>query len=294
MSPFFSIIIPTYNRAHFLPKAIESVINQTFTDWELVIVDDGSTDNTCQVVESFLSDCRIRYLYQHNQERCVARNNGINAAIANWICFLDSDDYYIENRLSLIKNSINDNKIALYFTGYCIKNENEFTVSEIHFDESNTYEYLLTNMVHSQQCCIHKSILRDNQFDPRFIVAEDLELWLRITNNYPIVYLPGQETVIVVEHENRTVGIGKLKPYLEHKKTLKHIVNLNYPVDKRLLNRLMHGVTMSIARCYIYKEKDRLKAIQYILHTIKYNFRDSIKEKIYILLRAIKPSLTKK
>ena len=79
MSILFSIIIPIYNKAKFLPKAIESVINQTFEDWELKIVDDGSTDKTSDVVKQY-PDNRIRYIYQENSERSAARNNGIKHA----------------------------------------------------------------------------------------------------------------------------------------------------------------------------------------------------------------------
>ena len=98
-NPFFSIILPTYNRAHMIGKAIESVLAQTYTNWELLIIDDGSTDNTKQVIETY-TDNRIRYLYQQNAERSAARNNGIAHAQGQYICFIDSDDYYFANHLS--------------------------------------------------------------------------------------------------------------------------------------------------------------------------------------------------
>ena len=79
MNPFFSIIIPTYNRAHLISKAIESVIAQTFENWELIIVDDGSTDETKDLILSYQNKvARIRYIYQQNAERSAARNNGID------------------------------------------------------------------------------------------------------------------------------------------------------------------------------------------------------------------------
>ena len=99
---FFSIIIPTYNRSGFLSKAIESIIVQRCEDWELIIVDDGSTDDTKKTVQEFLEkDSRIRYIFQENQERSAARNNGIKHANGDWICFLDSDDVYLTNHLEL-------------------------------------------------------------------------------------------------------------------------------------------------------------------------------------------------
>ena len=92
---YFSIILPTYNRADFLPKTIESVISQSFTSWELIIIDDGSTDNTKILVEKYQkSQNQIRYIYQKNSERSAARNNGIKNSNGQWICFIDSDDMY--------------------------------------------------------------------------------------------------------------------------------------------------------------------------------------------------------
>jgi glycosyltransferase involved in cell wall biosynthesis len=116
--PFFSIIIPTYNRAHLIRQAISSVVNQSFTDWELLIVDDGSTDNTKEVVCQFFDD-RIHYIYQENAERCAARNNGVALAKGAYICFLDSDDYFLPNRLSVLHKTINkiDYPKFVFFTG---------------------------------------------------------------------------------------------------------------------------------------------------------------------------------
>ena len=93
----FSIIIPTYNREKFISIAIESVKNQLFQNWELIVIDDGSTDNTKNIVKHYLSDSRIKYVYQENQERSASRNNGVNIANGKWICFLDSDDKFLSN-----------------------------------------------------------------------------------------------------------------------------------------------------------------------------------------------------
>ena len=91
----FSIILPTFNRANFITKAIESVINQTYKNWELIVIDDGSTDNTEEIIQKFIKkEKRITYYYQKNQERSAARNNGIKRAKGDYICFLDSDDLY--------------------------------------------------------------------------------------------------------------------------------------------------------------------------------------------------------
>ena len=118
----FSIIIPSYNRANHLPKAIESVLAQSFTDWELIIVDDGSTDNTSDVVASY-NDPRIKYIYQENAERSAARNNGIRNANGEWICFLDSDDVYLNQHLAVFEKAIHESANPRFLLSGCIREE---------------------------------------------------------------------------------------------------------------------------------------------------------------------------
>src|SRR6266851_7972183 len=99
MPPIVSVIIPTHNRRDFLPGAIASVLAQTFTDWELVVIDDGSQDDTASVIAPFLCDPRVRYEVQPQQGRSAARNRGIQMARSEWVAFLDSDDRYLPNCL---------------------------------------------------------------------------------------------------------------------------------------------------------------------------------------------------
>ena len=105
MQPVFSIIIPTYNRCELLPKAIDSVVNQHYSDWELVIVDDGSTDQTAEVVAGF-DDGRIRYVNQTNQQLSAARNRGMQEATGRYFCFLDDDDVFLPNHLGVLANAM--------------------------------------------------------------------------------------------------------------------------------------------------------------------------------------------
>lgn len=92
--PFFSIVIPTYNHGHFIKQCLESVLNQTYTHWEIIVVNNYSEDNTVEVVES-LSDKRIRLINFSNAGIIAAsRNKGIELANGDWICFLDSDDLF--------------------------------------------------------------------------------------------------------------------------------------------------------------------------------------------------------
>ena len=112
--------MPTYNRSELISRAIDSVINQSYENWELIIIDDGSTDNTYETVNKFiLSEKRIKYFFQKNQERSAARNNGIRNSNGNWICFLDSDDIFHKTHLEKFSEEIKKTKFSkgLYFSG---------------------------------------------------------------------------------------------------------------------------------------------------------------------------------
>ncbi|MGG7036573.1 MAG: glycosyltransferase family 2 protein [Flavobacterium sp.] len=105
--PFFTVVIPTYNRAHIVERAIKSVLSQTFTDYEILIVDDGSIDGTVKVIESFSND-KINYIYQENKGVCSARNLGAKYSKGKYLVFLDSDDYVLENWLTDFHKILNE------------------------------------------------------------------------------------------------------------------------------------------------------------------------------------------
>ena len=97
--PYFTIIIPSFNRAHIIIKSIQSVLEQSFEDFELIIVDDGSTDDTRELVKKYLFNKQIKYIYQNNAGVCAARNAGARLAEGNYLIFLDSDDIVENNWL---------------------------------------------------------------------------------------------------------------------------------------------------------------------------------------------------
>lgn len=189
--PFFSIILPTYNRAHFLPTAIESVLNQTFGDWELIIVDDGSIDNTKEVVCNYV-DNRIHNIYQENAERSVARNNGVEYAKGEWICFLDSDDEYLENHLSTLKTEIENrsNQLGLYVTGHLIESNGFIKKHPLLNTTMNTVKEIWSKFILINSVCVHYSILEKNKFNTNYRIWEDTHLWLRIAVQYPTTQIP--------------------------------------------------------------------------------------------------------
>lgn len=209
--PFFSIILPTYNRASFLSRSIGSVLTQDFQDWELLIIDDGSTDHTKEIVNSF-NDQRIKYVYQENSERSAARNNGINQAQGAWLCFLDSDDEYNTNHLSYLLEFIKKENpsLGLIATGLLIDNGNRSIKKDFLDLQANLLEEIGRKFLLPSQVCVHSTILSNEKFDPRFRLWEDTHLWLRIAAQYP-VYQIEKYTVTQHVHSDGTVVQGMKK-----------------------------------------------------------------------------------
>ncbi len=208
MKRFFSIIIPTYNRSEFIGRAIQSVLNQNFADWELIIIDDGSTDNTESMVDSFRDD-RITYYYQENQERSAARNKGIELSKGDWICFLDSDDEYLPNHLSSLKKAIDNDPIPrLLITGHYIsKNGVQLKHPLISNDQQSQLEEISRKFILMNSVCVNRSIVNKNNFNLNFRIWEDTHLWLRIAAQFPVQQLE-EYTCIQNVHGGSTVVQG--------------------------------------------------------------------------------------
>jgi glycosyltransferase involved in cell wall biosynthesis len=214
----FSIIIPTYNRDNLIPETIRSVQNQTFKDWECIIVDDGSTDNTKSIIEDLIKqDSRIKYVYQENAERSAARNNGIRNSSGEYICFLDSDDHFVINHLEKLKAFIESQKepICLIINqSINVSADGEFKTNLKQPSTSNI-EFLYLNPVSPSRVCVLKNILSECKFDEDIVIVEDVILWMKIADKYP-VYVSDHIGVRYNIHEDNSVnrkGNGALKMY---------------------------------------------------------------------------------
>jgi glycosyltransferase involved in cell wall biosynthesis len=204
---FFSVIIPTYNRSSILRKTINSVLIQTFKNFEVIIIDDGSTDNTKELVES-IEDPRVKYIYQTNKERSAARNNGIRNSNGQYICFLDSDDLYEPNHLEVLFNFIakKNKPVELFFTNcYHLigsdKRQDELPVLEV-----NPLNYFLVNSVIPARVCVHKNILNKLQFRESIVIVEDAVLWIEIANAYAVNHIK-EYTVQYRLHDDNSINI---------------------------------------------------------------------------------------
>lgn len=204
--PIFSIILPTYNRAKLLTRSIDSVLRQTFTNWELIVIDDGSTDNTKSIVRK-IYDKRIKYFYQENQERSVARNNGIAKAKGLYICFLDSDDFYLPNHLSLFHQAL-ENKgwpyDEVFVSGMKGKTEKGLMEFPLYrYELGSPVNFFWKNGPSVNIFCIPRKILMHIKFPEQFHLAEDLHFVTRLLLSCPVNPI-GEHTFVAVEHSERS------------------------------------------------------------------------------------------
>ncbi|MEZ4907356.1 MAG: glycosyltransferase family 2 protein [Saprospiraceae bacterium] len=189
----FSIVMPTYNRAQMISKSIESVISQSYNNWELIIVDDGSEDNTKHVVSEFQkSENRIHYIYQENRGRSSARNLGIELSNGKYISFLDDDDYYLENflmefYLEIVKENfpigvfmckqIEETGIKKVFKDLDIGNEKQ-NIIKLFFKNSSVQIFMTS-----------KKVFENNKFECRFEIGEDFHLFFRILIEFDLYFI---------------------------------------------------------------------------------------------------------
>jgi len=204
-----SIIIPTYNRGKYIREAIQSVLNQTYQNFEIIVSDDGSTDNTKEVVESF-NDRRIKYFWNKNSGLpAVARNIGIKKSSGKYIAFLDSDDLWLAKKLEKQINEFEKNEnIGLVCSHRIYFDEKKEWIKKININDKDfTFKSLfIRNKVTCSTVIVKRSIF-DNigLFNEctKLQAGEDYEMWLRIANSYRIKYI--QEPLVKYRHHSNVI-----------------------------------------------------------------------------------------
>lgn len=187
--PLISIIIPTYNRSEYLKQCLQSILNQTYNNYEVIVCDDGSTDSTADVVDSFRNKLNIKYDYSFNSGGpACPRNRGINLANGEILAFLDSDDFWHPDKLKLSLNSFDENVDILYHDLFIYPSENIFRKKRIktYQPKSNVFSELMYrgNCVTLSSALIRKSLLKDFDLfntNTDYISIEDFDFWIRLS-----------------------------------------------------------------------------------------------------------------
>lgn len=186
------MIIPTCNRAHFLPETIQSVLKQTYRNYELIVVDDGSTDETSEIVSAFGS--QVHYLHQKNRGVSAARNTGIRAARGDFLAFLDSDDLWKKRKLAIQMELMqSDPSVKICYTNEIwLRNGKHLNQKKKHRKFSGwIFEKMLPLcLISASSILLKREVLdRVGWFDENLPVCEDYDLWLRMGLHYPITFI---------------------------------------------------------------------------------------------------------
>ena len=243
-----SVIIPTYNRGRIIGNSINSVLNQTFKNLEIVVVDDGSTDNTKEVIEQ-IKDERVRYIkLAKNNGASYARNIGIKNAIGQFISFQDSDDIFYPYKLERqLKNIINKNSNFDFCKIKVIFNSSfSYFVPSINQDKSLSNGDIFTeliskgNFISNQAILIKKKFLLKYLFDPKLPRLQDYDLILRMIPRVKISYTKDVLVELHIQKDSITLSNKKLRQaiYMLLKK------NYNFNSNQKILfskylNRLL-------------------------------------------------------
>ncbi len=200
MKPFFSIVISVFNKEQYIKNTVESVLNQTYKNFEIIIVDDGSTDNSVNVIKS-INNKRIKLIITKNRGASNARNTGINSATSDFIALLDGDDTWESSYLQYMYDAISKfPEIKIFTAALAQKYQNKIvpvTYSFKQLELYNIHNYFKSSqkfsLIHSSSIVFHKSILkRTGLFDTSIVSGQDTDLWIRFGLYFDLVFINKQ------------------------------------------------------------------------------------------------------
>lgn len=266
----FSVIIPTYNRADFISKTLKSVLEQEYSDFEIIVVDDGSTDNTEYVVKS-LECSKLHYYKTKNQERGAARNFGLSKSKGEYINFFDSDDIMYPNHLKEANKQLEKyhKPEVLCFPFDYLDSQLELTGTKKGFRELMSPLALSKNHIHLNGAFIKKSILKKSvQFieNREFRVSEDWYFFFKLALSFDIVGVPTPTSGYVI-HSESTMSNFSSTDYLVAWKYFCSLLD-KHKTDKRINHRKIKYEFLSMTALAFALENSKKLAIQHALKAL--------------------------
>jgi len=282
MSKLISVIIPTYNRADIITDAINSVLEQTYQIFEIIVVDDGSTDNTVEIIKK-IDDSRIIYIYQENSGRpSAARNTGIKKSTGDYIAFLDSDDLWhrekLEKQIAILDNNPNIGLVTNWSSYKTFNNEEiKIKMSQAKSQRENIL-YILTApdkaFTGTPTLLVRKECLEKvGSFDETMTFCEDWDLFFRISLLYEIYNIEKVLTYIRIHQENisKTPNANAfMESYLIYLQKAFENENLSTELLK-IKGEAYSNAWWSIGGWALHKSKDYQTARKSFLESIKYS-----------------------
>ncbi|MBK9329856.1 MAG: glycosyltransferase [Sphingobacteriales bacterium] len=288
---FFSIIIPAYNRAHMILETLESAFAQTYPHFEVILVDDGSTDNTVEVIRS-VTDPRFVYHKKANEERAIARNTGFNLAKGDYVTLLDSDDYFYPNHLEAAANYIRSHKNPEVIRfNYDVVDSNKHTLQIARMPEHVNDRMVNGNFMGCSGIILRRDVAVKYAFngDRDLSGSEDYELWLRMAARFR-VHTQDVITCSLHSHEERSV-IHNIK-----EETLVKRIELliKYSFGDKVVRKI-YGVKKDVfvSHCLLYISlhlaiaQINRSSFNYLLRAIKTNPRTMLDKRFFGIIKTL-------
>ncbi len=266
----FSIIVPVYNKEFFLGDCLNSIKNQNFTYFEIILVNDGSTDSSLKIMKDFKDEnplLDILIIDQKNQGVSAARNNGIKNSKYDFLCFLDADDFWIENHLYEISLLISDfSEASIFSSSFIVRKKNNTTINKICDIErgyvTNFFESSLKNdVVISSNVCVRKKCFIDVSFPVGVTLTEDLYVWVTFALKFKFAYNNSVTVVVNQFDDNSRAKRYEQLPYV----VLSYFQNDDFYVKKFISY-------VSLAHLYVYKSNNNIyNYLKFSLFIFKFN-----------------------
>lgn len=282
--PFFSIVIPAYNREQFIQPLISSIRKQTYDDYEIIIVDDGSSDNTKQVVSGLMNgEPRLRYIHQQNAERAAARNNGIKNAIGNYVLFIDSDDIMLPNYLSDLNQLIIANPSYNFYSGrylFDINGKKVQTTNTALKSGEHTIETVLQGNPFGCNFCIKKDnpkLVLFNE-DRTLATTED---WMFLVENLfnDKLFLGDFIGLYMVQHDGRSMQDNDKIIGIRERATKTLVQKIPFTPHQQ---KTIWAYTWSFCATHYYLAGNRKKSLQFIKKAIEEGGRNNYFNKLHL------------
>jgi glycosyltransferase involved in cell wall biosynthesis len=262
--PAVSVVIAAYNMAQYVESAVSSVLAQTYADLEIVVIDDGSTDNIAVVMRAFADDPRVRFLPQSNQGQPKAKNAGIKAARGRFIAFCDADDLWEPRKLELQLPRFEDPAVGVVYSATATIDRAGSKTGEISGSGPSGYvlpQLFVKNFVPFGTTVVRRSVIDDcGMFDESFAMGIDWDLWLRVARDWQFAFV--DEPLYLYR-----VWPGQMsknwKGRYEHSFRIMRKFIEKYPqaLPRRVIRRAYADSYVQQGICYAILEKDRRRAL---------------------------------
>lgn len=277
--PTVSVIIPTYNRSSLVKEAVNSVLSQSFRDFEILVVDDGSTDDTRDIIQN-INDDRVKYYYKTNGGCASARNFGLEKMTGQYVCFLDSDDYWPENFLQCMVEKLDKN--INYGAAYCCKAIVKPNCSIQHYYQKEycvsgwiTKHLFQKSFLSTPTICFKAKAFENIRFDERLASSEDRDAWLRLSKKIKFLFVSETKAFVRVNHgvtprsdfsRNNCYRIAMLERFY-------YRLGGEDVVPRSVAMKKLSKVCRSSAKSF-YRKRYRKAAVTLFRRAIKYRFYD--------------------